>query len=105
MSILAHKYIYRDAAALAEFWCWLEGQVRESVPLTEVQVAEKLLEFRQKQDGFIDTSFDTISGIFQLFPAILKSLRTVLHGQYLEFQMLIFVCYCCLLSGLIVCSL
>uniref|UniRef100_A0A0E0HLY3 Aminopeptidase P N-terminal domain-containing protein n=1 Tax=Oryza nivara TaxID=4536 RepID=A0A0E0HLY3_ORYNI len=52
----------RDAAALAEFWCWLEGQVRESVPLTEVQVAEKLLEFRQKQDGFIDTSFDTISG-------------------------------------------
>uniref|UniRef100_A0A0D9WWP6 Aminopeptidase P N-terminal domain-containing protein n=1 Tax=Leersia perrieri TaxID=77586 RepID=A0A0D9WWP6_9ORYZ len=52
----------RDAAALAEFWCWLEGEVSESAPLTEVQVAEKLLEFRQKQDGFIDTSFDTISG-------------------------------------------
>ncbi|KAL6839110.1 hypothetical protein ACP4OV_031164 [Aristida adscensionis] len=52
----------RDAAALAEFWCWLEEEVRKSVPLTEVQVAEKLLEFRQKQDGFIETSFDTISG-------------------------------------------
>ncbi|XP_006657547.2 aminopeptidase P2 [Oryza brachyantha] len=52
----------RDAAALAEFWCWLEGEVRESVLHTEVQVSEKLLEFRQKQDGFIDTSFDTISG-------------------------------------------
>ncbi|TKW31076.1 hypothetical protein SEVIR_2G081300v4 [Setaria viridis] len=52
----------RDAAALAEFWCWLEEEVGKSVPLTEVEVAEKLLEFRQKQDGFIETSFDTISG-------------------------------------------
>ncbi|RLN34885.1 uncharacterized protein C2845_PM03G23490 [Panicum miliaceum] len=52
----------RDAAALAEFWCWLEEKVCKSVPLTEVQVAEKLLEFRKKQDGFIETSFDTISG-------------------------------------------
>ncbi|KQK20407.1 probable Xaa-Pro aminopeptidase P [Brachypodium distachyon] len=52
----------RDAAALAEFWCWLEEEVRKTVALTEVQVAEKLLEFRQKQDGFIETSFDTISG-------------------------------------------
>ncbi|KAL6639077.1 hypothetical protein ACP70R_022807 [Stipagrostis hirtigluma subsp. patula] len=52
----------RDAAALAEFWCWLEEDVCKNVPLTEVQVAEKLLEFRQKQDGFIETSFDTISG-------------------------------------------
>lgn len=31
--------------------------------LTEVDVADKLLEFRSKQAGFIDTSFDTISGI------------------------------------------
>ncbi|CAL5089282.1 unnamed protein product [Urochloa decumbens] len=52
----------RDAAALAEFWCWLEKEVCKKVPLTEVEVAEKLLEFRQKQDGFIETSFDTISG-------------------------------------------
>lgn len=52
----------RDAAASAEFWCWLEEEVRNNVPLTEVLVAEKLLEFRQKQDGFIETSFDTISG-------------------------------------------
>ncbi|XP_039801282.1 aminopeptidase P2 isoform X2 [Panicum virgatum] len=54
--------VERDAAALAEFWCWLEDEVCKSVPLTEVQVAEKLLEFRKKQDGFIETSFDTISG-------------------------------------------
>jgi Xaa-Pro aminopeptidase len=57
----------RDAAALAEFWCWLEEEVCKSVPLTEVQVAEKLLEFRKKQDGFIETSFDTISGTISLF--------------------------------------
>ncbi|WVZ62377.1 hypothetical protein U9M48_012135 [Paspalum notatum var. saurae] len=52
----------RDAAALSEFWCWLEEEICKSVTLTEVEVAEKLLEFRQKQDGFIETSFDTISG-------------------------------------------
>jgi hypothetical protein len=57
----------RDAAALAEFWCWLEEEICKTVPLTEVDVAEKLLEFRQKQDGFIETSFDTISGMIFLF--------------------------------------
>lgn len=31
--------------------------------LTEVDVADWLLEFRSMQDGFTDTSFDTISGI------------------------------------------
>ncbi|PIN25663.1 Xaa-Pro aminopeptidase [Handroanthus impetiginosus] len=51
----------RDAAALAQFWAWLEEEIRNGVILTEVDVAEKLLEFRSKQDGFIGTSFDTIS--------------------------------------------
>lgn len=31
--------------------------------LTEVDVADKLLEFRSNQPGFVDTSFDTISGM------------------------------------------
>lgn len=31
--------------------------------LTEVDVADRLLEFRSVQDGFMDTSFDTISGM------------------------------------------
>lgn len=52
----------RDAAALTQFWFWLEEQIQASVTLTEVDVADKLLEFRAKQDGFTDTSFDTISG-------------------------------------------
>ena len=30
--------------------------------LTEVDVADKLLQFRSMQAGFLDTSFDTISG-------------------------------------------
>ncbi|OMO99190.1 Creatinase [Corchorus olitorius] len=51
----------RDAAALAQFWSWLEEEVHKKM-LTEVDVADKLLEFRSKQDGFLDTSFDTISG-------------------------------------------
>lgn len=51
----------RDAAALAQFWFWLEEEINKGMKLTEVEVADKLLEFRLKQAGFIDTSFDTIS--------------------------------------------
>lgn len=47
---------------MAWFWFWLEEQIHNGVKLTEVDVADKLLEFRSKQAGFLDTSFDTISG-------------------------------------------
>ncbi|KAL1549597.1 Aminopeptidase P2 [Salvia divinorum] len=52
----------RDAAAIAQFWAWLEEEIGNGAILTEVDVADKLLEFRSRQDGFLDTSFDTISG-------------------------------------------
>ncbi|XP_050221362.1 aminopeptidase P2 [Mercurialis annua] len=52
----------RDAAALAQFWAWLEEEIHKDLGLTEVDVSDKLLEFRSKQQGFLDTSFDTISG-------------------------------------------
>ncbi|KAK1258947.1 hypothetical protein QJS04_geneDACA010229 [Acorus gramineus] len=52
----------RDAAALAEFWAWLEEEISKNVKVTEVEVADRLLLFRSKQAGFMDTSFDTISG-------------------------------------------
>ena len=52
----------RDAAALAQFWDWLEKEISEDGILTEVEVSDKLLEFRSVQAGFLDTSFDTISG-------------------------------------------
>lgn len=48
---------------MARFWCWLEEEIHKNMKLTEVDLADKLLEFRSKQDGFLDTSFDTISGI------------------------------------------
>lgn len=54
--------ICRDAAALAQFWDWLEQEIQEDAVLTEVAVSDKLLEFRSKQAGFVGTSFDTISG-------------------------------------------
>lgn len=87
-------HIGRDAAALAEFWCWLEKEIENNVTLTEVDVADKLLEFRQKQDFFIETSFDTISGMFpcscwQFCPTIYKllHLRYILSGL---FQVLVY---------------
>ncbi|KAI5077889.1 hypothetical protein GOP47_0007713 [Adiantum capillus-veneris] len=53
----------RDAAALVEFLAWLENTlVVERKQPTEVEVADVLLGFRKKQKGFLDTSFDTISG-------------------------------------------
>ncbi|KAK7284665.1 hypothetical protein RJT34_19415 [Clitoria ternatea] len=51
----------RDAAALAQFWDWLEAEITKSGVLSEVEVSDKLLEFRSKQAGFVDTSFETIS--------------------------------------------
>ncbi|KAH7438324.1 hypothetical protein KP509_04G010100, partial [Ceratopteris richardii] len=55
--------LFRDAAALVEFLAWLEKTiVYEGKQPTEVEVANVLLEFRSKQNGFLDTSFDTISG-------------------------------------------
>lgn len=53
----------RDAAALSEFWAWLESEiVDEKKTISEVEVADQLEKFRAKQSGFLDTSFETISG-------------------------------------------
>ncbi|PKA57435.1 Xaa-Pro aminopeptidase [Apostasia shenzhenica] len=52
----------QDAAALVEFWAWLEDEIHKNIEITEVEVAEKLLQFRKKRSGFIDTSFETICG-------------------------------------------
>lgn len=52
----------RDGVALSSFLCWLERYVRDGNFLTEVEAAERLEGFRSKQNGFITTSFETISG-------------------------------------------
>lgn len=53
----------RDAAALCEFFGWLELQVNEgNDTLTEVSVADHLEKLRSKNKHFKGLSFDTISG-------------------------------------------
>ena len=51
----------RDAAAMAEFLCWLDDEA-PSGALTEIAVARQLEAFRQKSNALRDISFDTISG-------------------------------------------
>lgn len=60
-----------------QFWVWMEEQINKNVKLTEVEVADKLLEFRSAQPGFLDTSFDTISGTCQTFIVFLPFLTVI----------------------------
>ncbi|KAK8329897.1 hypothetical protein V6Z12_A11G357200 [Gossypium hirsutum] len=53
---------YDESNGLSEGPSGLEEEIHNNVELTEVDVADKLLEFRAKKEGFLDTSFDTISG-------------------------------------------
>ncbi|CAI6011243.1 unnamed protein product [Closterium sp. NIES-65] len=53
----------RDAVAMAHFWEWADrAVVEEGRAVTEVEVGERLEAFRAQQEGFLDTSFDTIAG-------------------------------------------
>jgi len=56
----AHR---RDGAAMVEFLCWLDQAVAAS-PATynETEIVDRLLVFRQQQDGFLAPSFETIAG-------------------------------------------
>lgn len=51
----------KDGIALTRFFKWLEENVVTGA-LTEINIAEKLLSFRQEQVGFVNESFDTIAG-------------------------------------------
>ena len=50
----------KDGVALVKFLYWLDKNVG-NIPVTELSAQEKLLEFRQEQEGFIEPSFGTIS--------------------------------------------
>ena len=53
----------RDGVAMVEFLCWLDQALSvPSVTMTESELADKLLAFRQQQDGFLAPSFNTIAG-------------------------------------------
>ncbi len=57
-AIAAH---IKDGVAVVEFLCWLDKQIGR-MPVSEISVAEQLLLYRQKQEGFVMPSFDTIAG-------------------------------------------
>lgn len=57
---LFRKAMKKDGIALCKFFCWLDEN-KNSGQLTEKSVADKLLEFRKQQPGFLYPSFATIS--------------------------------------------
>lgn len=50
----------KDGVALVKFFHWLDKSVG-NIKVTEMSAQEKLLQFRQEQEGFIEPSFGTIS--------------------------------------------
>ena len=56
---LIDEAMLKDGVALAKFFCWLDKN-KGSGELTEESCAEKLLEFRKEQTGFLCSSFKTI---------------------------------------------
>ncbi|QCR21535.1 aminopeptidase P family protein [Pontibacter sp. SGAir0037] len=55
------KTMVKDGVAVTRFFKWLDENIG-SARITEISVAEKLLEFRAAQEGFVGESFDTIAG-------------------------------------------
>ncbi len=51
----------KDGVAMTKFMYWLKNNVGK-IPMDEVSVDDKLLKFRQEQEGFIEPSFNTIAG-------------------------------------------
>jgi len=51
----------KDGVALTKFFKWLEENVGRG-DLSEISIGERLLAFRQEQEGFMNESFDTIAG-------------------------------------------
>ncbi|KAF9405245.1 hypothetical protein BGZ94_003674, partial [Podila epigama] len=51
----------RDAAAMINYFAWLEDALGKGIVLDEVEAADQLHRFRSQQEGFVGPSFDTIS--------------------------------------------
>lgn len=56
------KAMEKDGRALVRFWKWMEAALDHGEPLSELSVAEKLREFREKESGFREESFESIVG-------------------------------------------
>ena len=55
-----HAHV-KDAVAMCKFMYWLKKNVGK-IKMTEISVSDYLEELRKQQEGFLDLSFDTISG-------------------------------------------
>ena len=51
----------KDAAAMCRFMYWLKTNIGK-IEMTEMSAAQYLLELREKQEGFLELSFETICG-------------------------------------------
>lgn len=51
----------KDAVAVTKFMIWLKTNIGK-IPMTELSVADKLEKLRKEGEGFLDLSFETISG-------------------------------------------
>jgi Xaa-Pro aminopeptidase len=56
--------LVNDGVAMCEFLYWLENKVGKE-HITEITIAEKLVELRKKQNGFVSESFSTIAGYLE----------------------------------------
>ncbi len=52
----------KDGVALLRFWMWLEKSLNEKQTITELDVSEKLFEYRSRQALYVGESFSTIAG-------------------------------------------
>ncbi|XP_026747991.1 xaa-Pro aminopeptidase ApepP isoform X2 [Trichoplusia ni] len=52
----------RDGIAVSRLLKWLHDQIDKGLPVTEIQAADKLLEFRKEEADFMGPSFETIPG-------------------------------------------
>lgn len=51
----------RDGAALIQYFAWLEKELLGGAEISEVEAADRLIEFRATQEHFVGLSFATIS--------------------------------------------
>lgn len=55
------RSLVMDGVAMCEFLHWIENRVGKET-ITELTIADKLVELRKKQEGFVSESFGTIAG-------------------------------------------
>ncbi len=48
----------KDGVALTKFWCWLENNINNKH--TEINISDKLAQFRGEQENFVEESFNSI---------------------------------------------